>query len=777
MKTMKFSYGIKLLKPKYIILQIIADKGIRNYKNIDIARAINKTYKSIDKRIKIEQRKLIIETSFKISYAIDISKLGVQFYFVVPEVFKDVLINQISNVWHKAEIKEADQFTLPKDYDIYQLYYKNEDALSLKVDRKSNEPLNSILNVINIMEKEDRITLFYNFIPNPNQGFKYYYDEIMERYKNNELLEKQDYSIKTIVKRVALGTTSILQSIIDVLNDFLGNVNTDERNEKNNLYKMMFNILNEKKQLSNNTRNKKESIILDTQIALISSSNSDDRRYKNSQVILNSFGQLEEDNSFKMKKVNKRHFDMFKTNIGTTINKCSVEESNNFIQLPAKTLINEYKINHIEHNEIKVGSELTSGNKIIGEITFKGQRETAFLPNDYNVGNLPLYLLGGQNAGKTTVLKRYAKDCIECGEGVVCIDYIKNCELASAIESITPKDKLVKIDLSSDHMQSFAYNEYKFDKKDVRKAIKRVKQQALQIETLINSINVNDELSPRMSRYLNSGAVLSILNGMNSLKDTINIFTNYKLREQVIASVREQYKDIDRYIGVEIQTLEELDEYSKPNKDNSISEKIGNKDSKIDFILDRVNSLRKDFSLQELYENDSFNNIDLVECMEQGKVVLILMNESDFNTEQVKNVVVTYYISKLWVASQMRGVIHETPLRCNIILDEIFQAPTCLSTLQYIIPQSRKFGTKFVMSGHYLSQIKGLAETLISCGTSYRLGYGVNEKDFVTLSRFINTDEWTFDDIKDIKQWYFFNIIKTKGGYESFISLPISINV
>lgn len=39
-----------------------------------------------------------------------------------------------------------------------------------------------------------------------------------------------------------------------------------------------------------------------------------------------------------------------------------------------------------------------------------------------------------------------------------------------------------------------------------------------------------------------------------------------------------------------------------------------------------------------MYENDSKNNIDLVECMERGKVVLILMNEEDFNTTQVKNI-------------------------------------------------------------------------------------------------------------------------------------------
>ena len=140
MKSMKFSYGVQFIRPKYIILQITPDKGLRNYRNIDIARTINKTYKAISKRIRVEQKKILIETSFKISYVIDIQKEEVNFYFIVPEPFKAMLINQISNVWHKAEIKEVEGLTLDSKADIYQLYYKNEDALSLKVDRKSNEP-------------------------------------------------------------------------------------------------------------------------------------------------------------------------------------------------------------------------------------------------------------------------------------------------------------------------------------------------------------------------------------------------------------------------------------------------------------------------------------------------------------------------------------------------------------------------------------------------------------------------------------------------------------
>lgn len=792
MKSLKFSYGIQLIKPKYITLQIKADKGLRNYKNIDIARTINKTYKAISKRIRIEQKKLIIETSFKISYVVDIEKTGVNFYFIVPEVFKEILINQISNVWHKAEIKEVEGVKeIPTSFDLYQMYYKNEDALSLKVDKKNNEPLNSILNVINIMEHDDRVTLFYNFMPNPNLGFKHYYDDIMAKYKNNELLEKQDYSMKLVVKKVALNTVSILQSIIDVLNDFLGN-KRNSKDEKSNIYKMLFSILNEKKELSNTTKAKKEDIILDTQIVMLSASNDFNRKYNNAQAVYNSFNQLEEDNTLKIRKFNTKEFNPYVYDLKVKVNKVSVQETHNFIQLPGKALLNEYKIEHININEVPLEEELKvnredikeNGMKVtndevgvikkeIGIVSYKGKEETAYYPTDYNLGNLPLYIGGGQNAGKTTILKRYARDCIEAGEGVICIDFIKNCELAKSIESITPKDRLIKLDLSEEHKQGFSYNEYKIDKTDTRKMIKKVKQQAQQIETLIDSINFNDPLSPRMGRFLNAAAIVAILNDNNSIKGCIDVLENFKLREIYIKNVLLEYPGIENYLSSEIASLEELDEWSSGKRDNP-PEKIGNKDSKIDFILDRVSSLRKDFSLQEMYENTGEDNIDLLQAMEEGKVVLILMNEADFNTVQVKNVITTYFISKIWVASQIRGQLHEKPLRSNTIIDEVFQAPTCLNTLRYILPQSRKFGTKFILSGHYLTQLKEVADTLKACNSNYKLGNGISEKDFIELKQFIS-DDWTYDDIKEMGKWYFFNIIQTSKGVSNFINEPIAI--
>ena len=55
--------------------------------------------------------------------------------------------------------------------------------------------------------------------------------------------------------------------------------------------------------------------------------------------------------------------------------------------------------------------------------------------------------------------------------------------------------------------------------------------------------------------------------------------------------------------------------------------------------------LREDFKLKYMYNKPLKDNINLVNCMEEGKVVLIKMREADFPTKMQKNLLVTYFIT------------------------------------------------------------------------------------------------------------------------------------
>lgn len=204
MKSLKLSNYFELIKPEYVYLKLTSHKGIRNYNSDNISKMIAYTYKSFDKRIRIEQKKLFFETQFKISYIIDIQNNDCNFYFLVPKCFLNVLLEKIAEIWSKATVEVLEKGIKPisQDAEMYQLSYRKEDALSLKVDKKSNEPLNSILSVMDIIKEQDRIVICYNFLPCSQFSWVDRYNTTIQKIKDNKLVDKKQTSLNIYLNQV-----------------------------------------------------------------------------------------------------------------------------------------------------------------------------------------------------------------------------------------------------------------------------------------------------------------------------------------------------------------------------------------------------------------------------------------------------------------------------------------------------------------------------------------------------------------------------------------------
>lgn len=133
-----------------------------------------------------------------------------------------------------------------------------------------------------------------------------------------------------------------------------------------------------------------------------------------------------------------------------------------------------------------------------------------------------------------------------------------------------------------------------------------------------------------------------------------------------------------------------------------------------------------------------------------------------------KNILVTFGITKIWLASQLRGLEQEKPNRCNFIIDEVFQAPTSLSILEYILVQARKFALKPILSVHYIRQISNIFEALVTLNGSFMLMKGCTEDDFKYLKNKI--DNLEYEDLRDMKPYNSMNLINYSDGYSSFIT-------
>ncbi|MDI9215918.1 hypothetical protein [Clostridium tertium] len=765
MKSIKLSDYFRLVKPTYVYLQITPHKSIRNYNSANISKAIAHTYRAINRRIYKAQKKLFFETNYKISYVIDIKDNNAKFYFIIPDVFKNIIIEKCKEIWSKATMEIIDKIEeMEEDTDLYSLSYKKEDALSLAVDKKSNEPLNSILSVMDIMKDQDRIRVIYNFLPISQFGWLDRYNTTIEKIKEHKSIEKKQMSFDYIARSLIINIFNLFDSIVQVINDFTGGA---PEGSKQSLYSAILGILEQQQSLSHSTNKKKEATILNAQIAIQSQSKDLTRRENNVLSVCQAYRTLDEDNELIYKK-EKHKINVEDYDFKIYTNTMSTDECSNFIQVPGRMLLLQHGIKHINIEENNIPEELREGTKRLGIAKFKGSKISTYLENEYNNGNLPLVLIGSQGGGKTTYIGNYAKDCVEAKEGLIVLDFIKNCELSDTIKRYVNKDKLIELDLSTEKdIQGLGYNEIEIKPSlDTFTKLKLASLQSQQIMSLIDSVSIGDPLSSRMRRFLNAAANVVFIQGYNSVKNVVECLENHKKRDFYISGLS---LDIKAGLEDEINTLRELDEWSKGNKKEGIEpEVVGTIGSKIEHILDRIGMLREDFKLKYMYNKPLSENINLVKCMDQGKVVLIKMREGDFPAKIQKNLLVTYFITKIWLASQLRGMLNDKPLRCNVIIDEIFQAPTSMDILEYILPQSRKFGCKFIFSTQYIAQLDKIFDTLEASGASFMMLTGSTEDDFNHFKS--KLDNFEYEDLKDMEQFSSLNLIKYSKGYASFIT-------
>lgn len=510
-------------------------------------------------------------------------------------------------------------------------------------------------------------------------------------------------------------------------------------------------------------KKKKDQRVINVQIAIVSHSIDRTRQENNANVVCQSYKVLDGDNELVGKKIKKVPDIKSYRFQGVDINTVSMDECQNFIQVPGRTLLKQFNLQHINVNENAVPEELQHGYIQLGRVTCKEKKTIAYLEDKYDTGNLPLLLVGAQGSGKTTfIADNYCRYINSRREGALILDFIKNCELSDSICKSIPKSDRVVLDLSKqEDIQGFGFNEIKIkDGMNAYTRLKLVNLQAQQTLALVDAINPANPLSSQMRRYLAAACNVVYTLGYTAIRDVIDCLENHRKRHNIINAIPPELKD---YLKDEVEDLLGMDDIDKRT-----GEVIGTKTSKVEFIVDRINLLKEDFKLKYMFNKPTDKNINLVDLMEQGKIVIIKMPQDEFPTRMVKNVLITYWVCKKWLSDQLRGGMSQRPKRTHTIIDEVFQAPTSMSMLEYILPQSRKFGSKFVLSTQYMDQIATIEDSLKASGCSYMLLKGTKESDFDKLKN--DLDGFEYEDLKDMEQYSSLNLIYYSGGYASFIS-------
>lgn len=194
-KSMKLSDYYEYRKCEYSIIRLVPTKSNKNNNTEQIASLINKMFKQSNKYINQASKKLIIVQKPKVSFYIHITKGKVQFYFIIPKSYLNQFKIKFQEVWKNIEIEEVDN--IPMDINScskFDLHYKYDESLSLAVDKRNNDLLNSNMTITSILEENEMVGILYNFIPTSEKESNYFrsntYPRAIQRYKNGENLKK-----------------------------------------------------------------------------------------------------------------------------------------------------------------------------------------------------------------------------------------------------------------------------------------------------------------------------------------------------------------------------------------------------------------------------------------------------------------------------------------------------------------------------------------------------------------------------------------------------------
>lgn len=710
--------------------QIIPNLSIDNTKLLGMLENTNYYRKPIE-RLKYQREEDLLEFQYQYTttYEILITKDDVKFFIGFDDNTKDNFDTELNICWKHATFKKSRFVYIgehTKELELSEHYF-----LSLKTDLRGQFPLSNILETQNILRDKEDICIRFELTPLSPTWYREV-DACIEQFKkDSKVATKSKLDVRTVANNVVSGALNVVYEGLDFINYFVDTDNKVLREyPEDGRYA---NVI--RNGLSNDTLQKPRYSAYKTRMTVSLNSKRSNILYAN---IVRSFNSMSGDNSFNI--VNKSNYK----------NILSTKELAQIMQMPTKEYQSLYKINNVDTREVEVPRKVLKGHIPIGEATIRGITYKTYWNEDKNVLPLPKIVIGPMGSGKSEYTKNFVVNAAK-NDSVIVFDYIKDCELSNDIAA-SIKD-CIKIDLSKlENLNGLGYPEVKTPSDSWGK-LKKANMLSRQVEYLINSLS-DEPLSPRMSRYLDAAAKIVFIHEESKISDVIDVLASWEVRGDFIRRSKGILNDNDTEI-VDLLSLHERD------KDGKI---IGTRETKIEGILDRISIMNKDIFLRKMMRSPVNLSEDFAKYMNEGKTILIQLPEHTFTNKQVKDTIVTYYMSRIWLAALQRG----SDKICHIVTDEIHQVPTAAKLVSDVITEGRKFGIGFYFTIHYLKQFRQLESAIRSAGASYIFLAGTEKENLTALEDELKP--FTIADGLNLKPFHSLNIVNIGNQYAKYIS-------
>ena len=506
-----------------------------------------------------------------------------------------------------------------------------------------------------------------------------------------------------------------------------------------------------------------------SRILILSDGDNAERTKMNLLATANAYKDLNADNELVMRLPNRKYIkEILKHNFdGSYELVVSDREASKLIQLPQITLQKLYNLENIETREVMPPKEALTGKIRVGEVALNSKNKTVTVYFSDNVKKVSFtnVVMGAEGCGKTTQIKRIAKECSWQGYSNILIDFIEDNKLAKEVMEGIDVDKTVILRIGDKgFIPALAYNEVsKLITEDLDNWMKihYASMIAEQVEYLVNSITTTNtgELTDPMVRLLNAACRITFVRPGATLGDVFDTLLRHDKRQQAINYAKSIYSD-DSSLFYELKSI---DEYSKDGK-KVVGTKTTNKS--LEGIMSRFTQLTKVPFLEAMLKADIDPSHDFDKWIQEGKSVFIMIPQNLFPNPKTRDIITTYFMTRIWLTAQIREDNTNSRL-CNLIFDEVHQMPNTASFIAEHVNEFRRHRLGLTISCHYLGQFKSLEEAMLSKRTNYIICQSTQKDNVKKLAEEIQP--FTLDDLANLKLHEAICSINYPSGRHNFI--------
>lgn len=709
---------------------------------------------------------LVLQNTF--IYEIQITKDNIEFLLLNRD------LNKVKKIYSKYidKIKFNDnivdyQIPINNDISAAEMVNREHFMFSLKTTNRSLEPLKYILDLKRNL-KEDEMFIYQVIIEPLNTDWWTTYTKAYKSFKDGKMPKKFQLKLKDIFN--IFGNIT-LDLALELLYCFEEIIFGKDGVEKIDTTDDDVSIIRREKGLSNSTIRKGTEKGFETAIRGIVYSKSESRREFLLEQFSNCFGCMDLDNTMVMRRIKNtienmkriKNRELFWNPINDSKFILGVSELEHFLQLPQVTLQKELGMERLDFAEIKLAKELIEGYIPIGHIY--GGKGIAYWSKIKDLLCLSKAIVAVKGAGKSKYFENYVYHAYKGGDCVVYFDYIENNQNAWEVAKHVPKQDVIVLDLSKGFTFDYPELDISTIPKDdeYERNIKRfASDYCMLMEKFINTINTGDAqpLTANMRNILISACSLTFLAGFTDMYSIYKVLTNYRFRYTVVKKVKEmKIYQVDDFRFEIMKSLDEVKEVKKGNKKEFVT--VGTNE-KADRVLDRFNALLRDSRTEEMLLGIDRNNVNFVDIFEQNKVVLVLMPEDYFTDYELKDIVMTYFLSRMKLAGQKRAALikdREKRKVVHIMLDEIHQLDNSTSLMIKNIAEDRKFRTTYVFTCQFLKQFGRLWDAVKGTGCNFMLLAGCEKENFALLKEEIGSN-FELNDLIKMPVFHSLNIIR-----------------